>query len=106
MTCGENLAAVCNFLDSINRLDELYITNSESDTSYLVSSILKHSSTLQTLNFHSPLEDIYGRVIAPIWPIEVLEQLQEQCTNLSHVEIDVSLVKNELLPAASTVCRP
>ncbi|OCK94098.1 uncharacterized protein K441DRAFT_696896 [Cenococcum geophilum 1.58] len=96
MTCGENLAAVCNFLDSINRLDELYITNSESDTSYLVSSILKHSSTLQTLNFHSPLEDIYGRVIAPIWPIEVLEQLQEQCTNLSHVEIDVSLVKNEL----------
>lgn len=76
-------------------MDELYITNFESNTSYQLN--LEHSSTLQTLKFHSPLEGIYGRIIAPIWPIEVLEQLQEQCTNLSHVEIDVSLVNNELV---------
>jgi hypothetical protein len=66
MTCGENPAAVCNFLDSINGLDELHITNFESDTSYLVSSILKHIGTLRTLKFHNPLEGIYGRVIAPV----------------------------------------
>ena len=64
MTCGENPAAVCNFLDFINGLDELYITNFESDTSYLVSSILKHIGTLRTLKFHNPLEGIYGCVIA------------------------------------------
>ena len=97
MTCGETSAAVCNFLDSINGLDELYITNFESDTGYLVSSILKYSSTLRTLKFYDPLEGICGRVIAPIWPTEVLEQLQEQCTNLSHLGIDVSLVNNELV---------
>jgi hypothetical protein len=96
MTCGENPAAVCNFLDSINGLDELYITNIESDTSYLVSSILKHIGTLWTLKFHNPLEGIYGRVIVPVWRIEVLEQLQEQYIDSSHLEIDVSLVNNEL----------
>lgn len=96
MTCGENPVAVCNSLDSINGLDELYITNSESDTSYLVSSILKHIGTLRTLKFHNPLEGIYGCVIALVWRIEVLEQLQEQCIDLSHLEIDVSLVNNEL----------
>ena len=96
MTCGENPAAVCNSLDSINGLDELYITNFESDTSYLVSSILKHIGTLRTLKFHNPLEGIYGCVITLVWRIEVLEQLQEQCIDLSHLEIDVSLVNNEL----------
>ena len=96
MTCSENPAAVCNFLDYINGF-ELYITIFESETGYLDSPISKHSSTSRTLKFHNPPEGIYECVIAPVWRIEVLEQLQEQCINLSHLEIDVSLVNNELV---------
>jgi hypothetical protein len=107
LPCGEP-DSVRGFIESIDDLHELFITNQIEDPEVLFPAIVKHRGSLQTLGFHTPPDTSYYKRDAPgVWTTEQLTQLREQFTKLSRLEIDLDLedskLVREILPSAISI---
>ncbi|KAH0566254.1 hypothetical protein GP486_000352 [Trichoglossum hirsutum] len=92
---------VQGFIESIDSLHELFITNQVRDPGILFPAIVKHHESLQTLAFHTPPDTSFRHSGPGVWTTEQLTQLREQFTKLSRLEIDLSLADSKL-PSPTT----
>lgn len=93
LTC-ENLGTVTTFLESVPNLRELNITDLESAAEELAPTIIATHKSLRKLSYYNSINRKYRRRKPPsAWTITQLQDLREQCPNLSHLEIDVVLAE-------------
>ena len=81
---------VRQFIESINGLEILQITNYQESFDILWPAILKHRGTLQRLSIHTPPDKEYKRNLPPVLSVDQMEQLQE--SKISHIALDVLIV--------------
>ena len=92
---GGDPSLVQTFIESIDGLHELSIINYCGEPDFLFSAVLKHHESLQTLSFHTPPDQHYRRKLPPVWAVEQLLRLRDQCRNLSVLELDVVLEEGQ-----------
>jgi hypothetical protein len=90
-TC-EDPSVVRKFAESIDGLQELYVTNYDDKPDEMFAAIEKHYPTLQTLEFHTPPDQRYRRPQAPGWSATDITCRLEKCPQLEDLRIDIALV--------------
>ncbi|KAF2491815.1 hypothetical protein BU16DRAFT_129262 [Lophium mytilinum] len=91
-TCTDNPGCVVNFIEAIDALEELHISNTDKNGDILFDAILKHSPSLRRLRFSTSLDHRFRRQQPPVWGNEKLELLRERAHNLEEMNIDLRLV--------------
>ena len=95
----EDPRLVERFIESVDSLHELSITNYCTDPSFLFAAMQKYYRSLEAISFHTPpdgrLHDGAHCELPPVWTVDQIMEVYDQCPNLSNLELDVALVEGQ-----------